>query len=275
MIESPLARDRYALYEAAVQGVDQDLDLFARIYRAVRGRPFRLLREDFCGTAQLACTWALRSPEHRAWAVDLDPEPLAWARRVRMPVLRGAARRVTLIRRDVRAVTRPRVDVVCAMNFSYWVFHQRRDLLRYFASVRRSLRTGGIFFGNAFGGTEAMEPLKERRRVPAGNAPDGTLVPAFLYEWEHLEFDPISHRIRCDIHFRFRDGTRMRRAFHYDWRLWTLPEIREALAEAGFRDSQVYIESTDSKTGAGNGVYRRRERFENQEGWLAVVVGLA
>jgi SAM-dependent methyltransferase len=207
--------------------------------------------------------------------VDLDPEPLAWARRVRLPVMRTAARRVTLIRRDVRAVTKPRVDVVCAMNFSYWVFHQRRDLLRYFASVRRSLRPGGIFFGNAFGGTEAMEPLTERRRVPAGNAPDGTLVPAFLYEWEHLEFDPISHRIRCDIHFRFRDGRRMRRAFHYDWRLWTLPEIRDALAEAGFRDSLVYIESTDSKTGSGNGVYRRRERYENQEGWLAVVVGLA
>src|SRR5438105_11527743 len=101
MKPGPLARDRYALYEAAVQGVDQDLDLFERVYRGLRGRPFRRLREDFCGTAQLACAWALRDPGHRAWAVDLDPEPLAWARRVHLPVMRAAARRVTLIRRDV------------------------------------------------------------------------------------------------------------------------------------------------------------------------------
>jgi len=274
MKPGPLARDRHALYEAAVQGVEQDLDFYERVYRGLRGRGFRWLREDFCGTAQLSCAWVMRGADRRAWGVDRDSEPLAWARRVHFPAMREAARRVTLIRRDVRAVTGPRVDVVCAMNFSYWVFHQRRELVRYFSSVRRSLRRGGLFFANAFGGTEAMEPLVERRRVPVSNAADGTLLPSFVYEWEQLEFDPITHRLRCDIHFRFRDGTRMRRAFHYDWRLWTLPEIQDALAEAGFRRGEVFMESIDSKTGAGNGIYRRRQRYENQEGWLALVVGV-
>lgn len=274
MKPGPLARDRHALYEAAVQGVEHELDLFERIYRGLRGRPFRRLREDFCGTAQLACAWVMRDPSHRAWGVDLDPEPLAWARRIHFPVMRSAAKRVTLSRRDARAVAGPPVDVVCAMNFSYWVFHQRRELVRYFTAVRRTLRRDGLLIVNAFGGTEAMEPLVEKRRVPATNAADGTWLPSFLYEWEHLDFDPISHRIRCDIHFRFNDGTRMRRAFHYDWRMWSLPEIREAMADAGFARSEVWLENMSTTTGAGTGVYRRRERAQNQEGWLAIVVGV-
>lgn len=275
MKPGPLARDRHALYEAAVQGVDQDLDLFERVHRAVRGRGFTRLREDFCGTAQLACAWALRGPDHRAWGVDHDPEPLAWARRVHFPAMRAAARRVTLVRGDVRTARTPPVDVVCAMNFSWWVFRQRRELLRYFGAVRQSLRPGGLFFANAFGGSEAMEPLVERRRVPVSNAPDGTLLPGFVYEWEQESFDPITHGLRSAIHFRFRDGTRMRRAFRYDWRMWTLPEMADVLAEAGFAATRVYIEGTDAKTGEGNGVYRLRREFENQEGWLAIVVALA
>src|SRR5439155_18387412 len=44
MKTGPLARDRHALYEAAVQAVDQDLDFFERAYRRVRGRSFLRLR---------------------------------------------------------------------------------------------------------------------------------------------------------------------------------------------------------------------------------------
>jgi SAM-dependent methyltransferase len=268
-------RDRYALYEASVQAVESDLDLFERVHRAIHGRSFHTLREDFCGTAQLACAWAMRGPERRAWGVDLDPRPLAWARRHHFPAMREAAGRVRLLRRDVRSASGPRVDAICAMNFSWWVFHERRELVRYFRVARRALRPGGLLFASAFGGTEAMASLIERRRIPVSSTADGHLLPAFTYEWEHAHFDPITHRIRCYIHFRFRDGARMRRAFRYDWRMWTLPEAREALAEAGFARSEVYVEGTDPRTGAGNGVYRRRRRFENQEGWLALVVGVA
>src|SRR5690348_15921911 len=72
--------DRHALYEAAVQSVDYDLDHVERLFRRLRGRPARVLREDFCGTAGLACAWVLRDPAHVAYGVDLDPVPLAWAR---------------------------------------------------------------------------------------------------------------------------------------------------------------------------------------------------
>src|SRR2546423_6308758 len=64
--------DRHVLYEAAVQDIEFDLSFFQRVYRQLRGRPLRLLREDFCGTARLACEWVRRRPSRRAWAVDLS-----------------------------------------------------------------------------------------------------------------------------------------------------------------------------------------------------------
>ncbi len=269
-----MAIDRHVLYEAAVQGVDYDLDLFQRVYRTHRGRDFTRLREDFCGTAALACAWARRGRDHEAWGVDHDAGVLEWARAHRVPRLRMAAPRVTLVRGDVRRPGRARVDFVCAMNFSYWVFKRRADLVRYFRAARASLRTGGVFLCNAFGGTGAMQPLVERTRIPASRSLDGEHVPAFTYVWEHVSFNPIDHHIVCDIHFRLGGGREMRRAFRYDWRLWTLPEIEDALREAGFRDVVFYVEGWDTRRNRPAEHFRRRVRFENQSGWLACAVGL-
>jgi hypothetical protein len=58
----------------------------------------------------------------------------------------------------------------------------------------------------------------------------------------------------------------MRRAFVYDWRLWTLPEVLKLLEEAGFRESRAYVDT-------GDGVYHQRRSFMNQPGWLAIIAG--
>lgn len=265
--------DRHLLYEAAVQGVEYDLDFVTRVHRRSAGRPPRDVREDFCGTAALAGAWVVRRPDHRAWGVDHDRGVLEWARRHRLPRLGDAARRVTLARRDVRRASGPRVDAVVALNFSYWVFRERADLRRYFRAAHRSLRPRGVLVLNAFGGTEAMDTLIERQRVPASRAITGEEVPGFTYVWEHESFNPVDHEIRCAIHFE-RGGRRfMTRAFTYHWRLWTLPEIREVLTEAGFRRADVYVEDWDERRNRPGDVYRRRVRFSNQTGWLAYVVG--
>ncbi len=276
MRRSPLARDPHALYEAAVQSPDYDLDFFARLFRRARGRPARLLREDFCGTARLAATWAARGPAHRAWGLDLDAATLAWGRRQHLARMRpDVAERVTLLRRDVRTVTRPKVDLVVALNFSYWIFHERRTLLDYFRAARRSLVRDGMMFVNTYGGTDTMAPLTERRRIAPSQGPDGLRMPGFVYEWQQARFNPIDHRIVCHIHFKFHDGTRMRRVFTYDWRMWMLPELQELMREAGFRHVEVWVEGWDWEKHEPSDVYRRRTRFENQLGWLAFVIGHA
>jgi SAM-dependent methyltransferase len=269
---SPLARDRHVLYEASVQSADYDLDFFERVYRRHHGRSFRRFREDFCGTAMLSCAWALRRPENESWGVDLDAPTLAWAKREHLARMHGAARRVTLVRADVREVTRPKVDLVTAMNFSYWIFRERDELRNYFRAVRRSLKRGGLFVANIYGGSGAMEPLTEKRRIAASQGPDGLRIPGFTYVWEQASFNPIDHRLKCHIHFKLSDGRMLKRAFSYDWRMWTLPEVRETLHEAGFAATEVYVEGWNHTLHEPDQHYRRRATFDNQEGWLAFVV---
>lgn len=273
-MSSPARRpDRHALYEVAVQGPDWDLDFMERAFRRANGgREPRLFREDFCSTAALATAWAQRGPDRRAWAVDLDPEPLAWARRHRLPSVRDVAKRVTLVRADVRTRPRPAVDVTCALNFSYWVFKRRDDLLAYFRAARAGLRPGGVLVLNAFGGTRGERPLIERTRKRASSAPDGTATPPFTYVWQQVRVNAVTRELLACIHFELRDGRRMPRAFVYDWRMWTLPELREALESAGFRHVDVWTEGWDAKRRTHDGRLQRRVKLENDDCWIAYVV---
>jgi hypothetical protein len=268
-------RDRHYLYSAAVQSVDPDLDFFRKVYRKHNGRMFTRLREDFCGTALLAREFVRRKPAHRAWGVDLCRETLAWGDRHYDAALGEARERLELIRGDVLEVSPPRVDVAVALNFSYSVFKDRETLGSYFRRARKTLDDDGIFFLDAWGGTETMDDDMEKRKIPAEDAFDGTHVPAFTYVWEQKRFNPVDHGIHCNIHFKLPDGTRMKNAFSYDWRLWTLPELQELLRDAGFAETAVYVEGWDDDEDEADGIFRRRTYFENQEGWVAYVVAHA
>jgi SAM-dependent methyltransferase len=266
--------DRYVLYEAAVQDVDFDLSFFQRTYRQLRKKPFRLLREDFCGTARLAYEWVRRKPNRRAWGVDLSAGTLAWARRHHLRHLGEAADRVKLIRADVRRSRAPLVDVIAALNCSYWVFHTREELRGYFERARRGLRPGGLLILDSFGGEGCMRALEESRRVRGRRTYAGERVVPFTYTWEQKSYNPVDHHLVAYIHFNPEGHRAMRRAFKYDWRMWTLPEVTELLREAGFRDAHVYVQGWDDDKNQPISIFRRRGRFENQEAWLACIVGV-
>jgi hypothetical protein len=257
--------DRYDLYQRSVQEPDPDLQLVQRVFEHHFGRPARLLREDFCAAAALACRWVERHRENRAIGIDLDPEPLEWGRRHNVGKLRpDQAARIKLIEGDVRDVGVARADVTLAFNFSYFIFDTRQALLDYFRRARAGLLPEGLLVLDAYGGSDAMRTSREERRC------DG-----FTYIWDQHEFDPISHRALNYIHFEFPDGSRLRRAFRYEWRLWTVPEIRELLAEAGFRHSEVYWEGTDHATGEGNGIFRLCRRAKDDPAWVCYVAAVA
>ena len=255
--------DPHALYEASVQAPEGDIEFFLRAFRRHFRRTPALLREDFCGTAYLAATWVNGGRRRRAIGVDLDEATLDWGRRRHLePMTASTRRRIQLVCDDVREVTRPKADLICALNFSYCTFKTRRDLGAYMRTVYRGLRREGLFVCELYGGTEAVVPIEERREVDD-----------FTYVWEQASYDPISNETLCYIHFEFADGSKLERAFTYDWRLWTIPELRELLAEAGFRRSEVYWEETD-EDGDGTGEFRRTESEENQEGYIAYIVGV-
>lgn len=256
--------DKHILYQNSVQSVGHDVGYIDRLFKRQVGRKAYLFREDFCGTAALSCAWVKQNQKHRAIGVDLDRKTLKWARQHNLSQLTDQQqKRITLIRDNVVNVTQPKVDVIAAMNFSYFVFKTRQSLAQYFSTAFRALKKDGLFLLDAFGGSEAQEVLEESRRCNG-----------FIYVWEHADFNPITGEILCHIHFKFKDGTTMRKAFTYDWRLWSLPEIQEVLKEVGFAKIEVHWEGTDQETGEGNGVYRKSTRGEAIESWLAYIVAL-
>lgn len=265
--------DLHALYEAAVQDPDTAVPFLQRLHRKHSGRAARILREDFCGTAALSCAWVRQHRDNRAWGVDLDADTLQWGREHNIALLGRRRRHISLFQSDVRRANTPAADIVGAFNFSYCVFKERTALLAYLRAAFHALKPGGLFVCDLFGGKNAMDATEERKTVPAHTRPDGLRVPRFTYIWEHECFNVVDHSILCHIHFRFRDGSRIRKAFTYDWRLWTLPEMRELLYQAGFRQVDTYIHGW-TPDGESNEIYRRRSRYENADGWLSFITAL-
>lgn len=265
--------DHHDLYQCAVQTPDAEIDFVDETFRSIRKRTASTLREDFCGTAYTSCEWVRRRASNTAIGVDLDRPTLDWGIEHNLASLKPAARsRLTLLQEDVLKVRTERaVDIVLAMNFSYYIFKRRETLRRYFANVRTGLAKDGVLMLDAFGGSDAFRVLKERRRIPHG--PKG--IGAFTYIWDQASYNPISGDAMCKIHFTLRDGSRVRDAFTYDWRMWTLPEIREVLAEAGYARSTVYWEGTDPMTNEGDGVFLPTEQGTPDLGWIAYIVAEA
>lgn len=262
--------DKHDLYQRAVQEVEADVPFIERIFRRHRGRPARSLREDFCGTALMACNWVTRHEENTSVGIDLDANPLEWGRQHNVAQLTPEqASRIKLIQGDVLDVPTVAVDITCAFNFSYFVFHKRAELLRYFRRSLAALAPDGILFLDLYGGADAQKTLSEGRDIAKKAGRE-----KFEYVWDQHKFDPIHHHAINYIHFEFQDGSRLRRAFKYDWRLWTIPELRDLLEEAGFAKNEVFWEATDGETGEGTGVFVRRESAEDDPAWIAYIAAL-
>lgn len=254
--------DRHYLYQESVQDTESEIDFVEETWQALRDRPAEFLREDFCGTANTACEWVRRDPIHLAVGVDLDGEVLEWGELNNLAQLEGEQRsRITLLEDDVRCASTELADIVLAMNFSYYLFLTRGGLLAYFESVYEGLMDDGLFFLDAYGGYDSPKNIVEEREC------DG-----FTYVWEQADFNPIDGTMNCHIHFSFPDRSRMERAFSYHWRLWSLPEIRELLEEAGFSDVTVYWEGTDEEKNEGNGIFEPSEVGDADPGWVCYVV---
>ncbi|XP_027345507.1 uncharacterized protein LOC113857626 [Abrus precatorius] len=167
----------------------------------------------------------------------------------------------------------PGRDIVCAFNYSCCCLHKRADLVLYFKHACDALSNkGGIFVMDLYGGTSSENKLRLQRRFPN-----------FTYVWEQAEFDIIQRKTRISLHFHMKDQRKLRHAFSYSWRLWTLPEIRDCLEEAGFRSVHFWVREMPDTTeivksegfGVGKDVkYEEATSFEQQDSWNAYIVGV-
>lgn len=264
--------DRHDLYQKSVQAPDWEVEFLVDRYRELRGKTPLVLREDFCGTALVCVEWCKSSRARRAIGVDLCADTLEWGQQHNMrPAGREIARRIQLINANVLDVSEPKADITCAMNFSYCVFKTRGALRHYFETVHAGLKEGGLFALDLLGGTETMGEVEEEREIPDSDV---------IYIWDQASFNPINHHMICYIHFRFPDGSKMQRAYSYDWRLWTLPELQELLTEAGFRAVHVFWEKFSDREDEngyleGTGEYEAVTEVDNQESWVAYIIAEA
>lgn len=262
--------DRHSLYQHSVQDVESEIDFIEQTWAQLRQRPAIVLREDFCGTANTSCEWVRRDLEHQAIAIDLDEEVLEWGKQHNLLQLDDEQQqRIEMILGNVLDVRAGLADIILAMNFSYYLFLKREDLREYFENALDGLVSDGILFLDAYGGYEAPMVLTEPRDC------SDEQNRAFTYIWDQAEFNPINSCMTCHIHFEFPDGSRKDKAFSYHWRLWTLPEIREILCEAGFSKVDIYWEGTDTANNEGNGIYLPRESGDADPGWVCYIVAQA
>lgn len=114
------------------------------------------------------------TPIH-AFGVDWDPEVLAWGRRNNLGALPERQRaRVHLIEQDVMTTrTRP-LDLVLAMNFSYWLLAGRDALRAYFQLVRDALAPEGVFMLDAYGVMTPATSISASRTVRGWSVPSPT-----------------------------------------------------------------------------------------------------
>lgn len=240
-----------------------------RFLDAAHGRKPKVLREDFSGSGTLARAWAASHRSRSSIAVDIDPGVLTLA---------AAQLRVTPEVADAKR-SRTRADIIAATNFPIGYQHTRAALLQYLKNAKKALKPGGIFVCDLYGGRDAFSPGKiiQMLRAPMVAPWNGELVE---YTFEQRAADPISGLVLDTLHFRAwkksnkskKPDLELRDAFVYHWRLWSLPELTDALKEAGFRAVEVHDRLGDAVDSSGK-LYLNPNKKDNplDENWVVYV----
>ncbi|HMN40079.1 MAG TPA: class I SAM-dependent methyltransferase [Phycisphaerales bacterium] len=260
--------DRHDCYEVCVQSPRH----VSAFLHAVHGNQPVVLREDFCGTAALSRQWIedgrSAGAKRRAIGIDLDAEVLARAAQENERA--GMDVDIRLVRGDLRermagaGSERGGCDVAFAGNFSSGYLHDRATLMGYLRGVRGAMNTGGVFVCDTYTGPGVFKEGAVTRVHP------GRGHETVRYTWEQRDADALMAMVTNVLHFQVEvDGevvARYPEAFVYRWRLWSIPELREAMREAGFGATNVYQDVGSAAEPMGHG-------RELREAGIVCVVG--
>ncbi|MEM0983456.1 MAG: class I SAM-dependent methyltransferase [Planctomycetota bacterium] len=229
---------KHDLYELCLQNSAQ----LAPVLRAIHGNEPTILGEDFAGTAVLSNVWASRDGCH-AIAVDLDGDALSH---------HGDVDGVKKTAANVLDVTEP-CDVLFVGNFSIGYWHTRDELVAYLRHARSRLRDGGVFIYDIYGGETAFLIGDVHREHRIANGPHaGKRV---RYTWSQREANPLTGMVTNTCSFRVENAGHIENefedAFIYNWRLWSVPELHDAMRESGYHSIKVFSQEPDAIDGDG------------------------
>ncbi|MEM1355116.1 MAG: hypothetical protein AAGH88_09550 [Planctomycetota bacterium] len=256
------------LYRLAVQHPLAEVDFIEKAwghYRGAESEPV-LLREDFAGTAAVAAAWVQSGrgaePTRRAFAVELDPVTATWAQDTWCEL--GPDLQIYIS--DVIEMHTAPADVTVALNFSVLIYHDQAALLGYLRHARAMLDERGLLILDLFGGSGSR--VAQARRIQTRRiVPDEGAFDPFDYAWEQREYDPMTEKIDCRIHFTLADGMELNDVFVYDWRLWRPEAVIELARQAGFQQAELWADTPDQP-----GRYVPLARDPVAEDWVGYLV---
>ena len=255
--------DKYFYYKSSVQSPTDDIKFFQKTFKHFFKKSAYIFREDFCGTFYLAYHWIKKHSKNKAIAIDADKDPIEYGNKHHLSKLKTEEKkRLTVLNKNVLDKNLPKAEIITVSNFSYYALKERNLMLKYFKNVHSSLFKNGLFIIDVLGGPDCEELSEEE--VEHEN---------FSYYWDQDHFNPISRTGQFYIHFKRKEEKKREKVFQYDWRLWSLPELKDILIDAGFSKVHVYWEGTN-KQGEGNGLFKAETEGELCDTWIAYLVCL-
>jgi len=215
----------YDLYTLAFQDPAKDMSVLAEKFKDRFGHEAVILREDFCGSFANCLEWIRVRSQNVAIGIDIDPELAEFADSKCLSLEEHENSRFSYIAGDVLEANLPKAHIVAALNSSFCVFKRRQQFMDYLQKCFESFEAAGMIALETYCGPDSQNIGFDEIAID-----DHTAI------WEQAEFDPVTNYCRNYIHFRLEDGSRIKKAFEYDWRLWSPAECIDLLEEVGFKD---------------------------------------
>ncbi|USN99160.1 MAG: hypothetical protein H6810_00320 [Phycisphaeraceae bacterium] len=116
----------------------------------------------------------------------------------------------------------------------------------------------GLFLCDTYGGESAflIGGVHRDHWIPKEDRFGEHAGKRIRYTWEQRHADPLTGMVTDVLHFRVESGgtieLELDEAFVYEWRLWSVPELRDAMLEAGFVSTEVYAKTGNAVDDEGN-----------------------
>jgi SAM-dependent methyltransferase len=261
-----LSKEKHSLYQKSVQNPKREVEFYRKVYRLIFKSLPVYFREDFCGTALLSCEWVKNNVCNQALGIDIDKDTLEWGHENNINNLSSGSDRIKLINQNVLQPFDPKqkFDIICSMNYSHFLLNKRSELVKYFSNVRRNINRG-LFIIDFYGG---LHTYSEHRH---NNQSD-------FYEFHNEQMNILDNVSNSHLRYKTKEG-KLETLFTYNFRVYSIIELREALEDSGFDNFKIYIKdvSDDEENTFSeyqevdiNGIYK--PELDRYNGYLIAII---
>lgn len=226
---------KFELYQKSVQSAKKEVEFFRKVYRLIFNKVPELFREDFCGTGLLSCEWVKNAVMNQAVGLDYDRETLEWGRSNNINNLPSGSERIKLIEHNVLKEYDPtqKFEIICSLNYSHFLLQKRTEILKYFQNMSINLDTKGIFILDFYGGSHIYEDHKYQKSKSSS-----------FYEFSGKQMNILNNQSACSLNYKIKKN-KYKALFSFNFRIYSIIELREALEEVGLNTFKLFIKEID------------------------------